>query len=64
MSCEGYNFYSAEEVIIAYNEGRVDLHAFVNVRTPVLEDGKLVITRVIPEGKNEMTYDDFLRGSQ
>ncbi len=29
---EGKAFYSAEEVIIAYNEGKVDLHAFIRVR--------------------------------
>ncbi len=39
---EGYTFYSAEEVIIAYNEKRVDLHAFINVKAYVKEDGKLV----------------------
>ncbi len=27
-------------------------------------DGKLVITRVVPEGKKEMSYEDFLRGYQ
>src|SRR6201994_622431 len=32
---EGKIFYSAEEVIIAYNENRVDLHAFIKVRTNV-----------------------------
>src|ERR1700745_3565971 len=39
---EGKAFYSAEEVIIAYNEGRVDLHAFIKVKTNVREDGKLL----------------------
>src|SRR5919206_879875 len=39
---EGKAFYSPEEVIIAYNEGRVDLHAFIKVKTIVREDGKLV----------------------
>ncbi|HEY4797477.1 MAG TPA: DNA-directed RNA polymerase subunit beta', partial [Bacteroidia bacterium] len=29
---EGITFYSAEEVIIAYNEGQVDLHAFIKVK--------------------------------
>ena len=29
---EGKHFYSAEEVIIAYNEGRVDLHAWIKVK--------------------------------
>jgi len=32
---EGKIFYSAEEVIIAYNEGRVDLHAYIKVKTHV-----------------------------
>ncbi len=32
---EGKHFYSAEEVIIAYNENRIDLHAFIKVRTNV-----------------------------
>src|SRR5882762_8084727 len=32
---EGKYFYSAEEVIIAYNEGRVDLHAYIKVKTRV-----------------------------
>jgi len=39
---EGLAFYSSEEVIIAHNEGRVDLHAFIKVKTNVIEDGKLV----------------------
>ena len=39
---EGKAFYSPEEVIIAYNEGRVDLHAFIKVKTNVREDGRLL----------------------
>jgi DNA-directed RNA polymerase subunit beta' len=39
---EGKAFYSPEEVIIAYNESRVDLHAFIKVKTNVREDGRLV----------------------
>ena len=38
---EGKAFYSPEEVIIAYNEGQVDLHANIKVKTNVREDGKL-----------------------
>lgn len=29
-----------------------------------ISDGKLVITRVLPEGRKEMDYGDFVRGSQ
>jgi DNA-directed RNA polymerase subunit beta' len=38
---EGKAFYSAEEVIIAYNEGRIDLHANIKVKSIVREDGEL-----------------------
>jgi len=36
---EGFRFYSPEEVIIAYNENKVDLHAIIFVRLDVEEDG-------------------------
>jgi DNA-directed RNA polymerase subunit beta' len=39
---EGKVFYSAEEVLIAYNEGVIDMHAWIRVKSNVLEsDGKL-----------------------
>ncbi len=41
---EGSTFYSAEEVIIAFNEGKIDLHAVIKVRANVeVEEGKLGI---------------------
>ena len=39
---EGMIFYSPEEVIIAYNERVVDLHAFIKVKLTVKEDGNLI----------------------
>ncbi len=39
---EGMIFYSPEEVRIAYNEKRVDLHAIIKVKVDVKEDGELV----------------------
>ena len=39
---EGLSFYSEEEAIIALNEGRVDIHAKVNVRVNDIVDGKPV----------------------
>ena len=36
----------------------------IRVTDATYTNGELVITRVIPEGKNEMSYDDFLRGYQ
>ncbi len=39
---EGKSFYSMEEVMIAYNENKVELHAGIKVRTKVRQSGKLV----------------------
>jgi DNA-directed RNA polymerase subunit beta' len=39
---EGMTFYSPEEVIIAYNERRVDLHAIIRVRMNIMtEEGEI-----------------------
>jgi DNA-directed RNA polymerase subunit beta' len=48
---EGKLFYSTDEVIIAYNEGVVDLHAYIKVRTNIrnadgLLEHKLIETTV------------------
>ena len=43
---EGMSFYSPEEVIIAYNEKKVDLHAMIKVRMNLLEDGKEVVSKM------------------
>ena len=60
---EGKKFYSPEEVIIAYNEKKVDMHAIIYVKVPVRkEDGSIVeemvettvgrvkFNQVVPEG--------------
>jgi DNA-directed RNA polymerase subunit beta' len=39
---EGMRFYSPDEVIIAYNEGRLDLHSYIKVKTRIRENGVLV----------------------
>ncbi|MEM9990263.1 MAG: DNA-directed RNA polymerase subunit beta' [Bacteroidota bacterium] len=47
MKGEGRRFYSAEEVVIAYNEGQLDLHSSITVRGRVEdENGNLTIGRV------------------
>ncbi len=60
---EGMRFYSPEEVIIAHNEGRADMHANIKVRVNVRENGKLVnkmvdttVGRVV---FNTVVPDDF-----
>ncbi len=60
---EGRRFYSAEEVIIAYNEGQADLHATIQVKAKVEEEdgaplkiklistsvGRVLFNQVVPE---------------
>ena len=60
---EGMSFYSPEEVIIAHNEGRADMHAIIKVRVKVREEDKLVtklvettVGRVI---FNQVVPDDY-----
>jgi len=44
---EGMTFYSAEEVIIALNEKRVDLHAMIKVKINNFVEGETLVTKVI-----------------
>ena len=43
---EGMSFYSPEEVIIAHNERRVDMHAVINCRVKVRENGEIVTKKI------------------
>jgi len=44
---EGLSFYSSEEVIIAYNERKLDLHAFIKVKANVKEKDGTIINKLI-----------------
>ncbi|RYE27512.1 MAG: DNA-directed RNA polymerase subunit beta' [Sphingobacteriaceae bacterium] len=44
---EGLTFYSSEEVIIAYNEKKLDLHAFIKVKAKVKESDGQIVSKVI-----------------
>src|SRR6187431_557071 len=44
---QGAAFYSPEEVLIAYNEGRVDLHAFIKVKIDNVIEGDKLVAKVI-----------------
>jgi len=45
---EGRKFYSPEEVIIAYNEGVIDMHAWIHVRANVEdEENGSIVTKLI-----------------
>ncbi|MDX1938195.1 MAG: DNA-directed RNA polymerase subunit beta' [Flavihumibacter sp.] len=44
---EGMRFYSTDEVLIAYNEGKVDLHAWIKVKAGVREANGDVVIKLI-----------------
>ncbi|MFM6976351.1 MAG: DNA-directed RNA polymerase subunit beta', partial [Sphingobacteriaceae bacterium] len=44
---EGQTFYSAEEIIIAYNEKKLDLHAFIKVKANVKEKDGSIVNKII-----------------
>ncbi len=44
---EGQAFYSAEEVMIAYNEGQLDLHAAIKVRARVEDEDNNMVIKLI-----------------
>ena len=44
---EGGVFYSPEEVIIAHNEGALDMHAAIKVKTTDLDENGEIITRLV-----------------
>ncbi|MDC0230689.1 DNA-directed RNA polymerase subunit beta' [Aureispira] len=56
---EGRNFYSSEEVIIAYNEGNIDLHALINVRARTLdEEGNFVYDKRIETTVGRVIFNE------
>ena len=66
---EGMTFYSPEEVLIAYNENAIDLHAFIkvriefadgeNIKSKIIETtvGRVLFNQVVPK---EMGFIDQL----
>ncbi len=44
---QGKAFYSLDEVVIAYNENQVDLHANIKVRTNVRENNGTIVKKLI-----------------
>ncbi|MBL7684156.1 MAG: DNA-directed RNA polymerase subunit beta' [Flavipsychrobacter sp.] len=57
---EGMAFYSSEEVIIAYNEGRVDLHAFIKVKVDVLNKDGQTQKQLIETTVGRVMFNQFV----
>jgi DNA-directed RNA polymerase subunit beta' len=53
-------FYSSEEVIIAYNEKKIDLHAFIKVKGKIRDrDGKIV-TKIIETTVGRVLFNEHV----
>ncbi|WP_315816809.1 DNA-directed RNA polymerase subunit beta' [Paraflavitalea speifideaquila] len=57
---EGKAFYSAEEVIIAYNEARVDLHAYIKVKVDVRENDGTLKRKLIETTVGRILFNQFV----
>src|SRR5574337_1621885 len=57
---EGKAFYSAEEVIIAYNEKRIDLHAWIKVKTNVRNDDGTLSRKLIDTTVGRVIFNQFV----
>jgi len=55
---EGLSFYSPEEAIIAYNEGKVDMHAIVNVRSQDLDENDELKTMMIDTTLGRILFNE------
>ena len=56
---EGISFYSSEEVIIAYNEGRINLNASIKVRVPIKEN-KQIVTKLIKTTVGRVLFNEVV----
>ena len=57
---EGLTFYSDEEVKIAFNEGRVDLHAYIKVRAQIKNDKGDLETKLIETSVGRVLFNEFV----
>jgi DNA-directed RNA polymerase subunit beta' len=55
---EGLSFYSPEEAIIAYNEGKVDMHAIVNVRSQDFDENGELKTMMIDTTLGRILFNE------
>jgi len=56
---EGMTFYSAEEVDIAYSDRKIDLHAIINVKVDVKENGEIV-NKLIETTVGRVMFNQFV----
>jgi DNA-directed RNA polymerase subunit beta' len=57
---EGKSFYSEEEVIIAYNEKTIDLHAWIKVKTNVRSDDGVLTHKLLETTVGRVLFNQFV----
>ncbi len=57
---EGRAFYNAEEVVIAYNEGQADLHAWIKVKAQVRTATGSIETKLIDTTVGRVIFNQFV----
>jgi DNA-directed RNA polymerase subunit beta' len=57
---EGGTFYSAEEVNIAINEGKLDIHAQIKVRLDIMDDEGEVTSQIIETTAGRVMFNEFV----
>ncbi len=57
---EGKAFYSQDEVLIAYNEGKIDLHAHIKVKTIVRNDKGELNNKLIETTVGRVIFNQFV----
>ena len=56
---EGKAFYSPEEVIIAYNEGQLDLHAYIKVKVNVRNENDVLEKKLLETTVGRVLFNQF-----
>jgi DNA-directed RNA polymerase subunit beta' len=56
---EGKAFYSSEEVIIAYNEGQIDLHAYIKVKVNVRNEQEGLDRKLLETTVGRVLFNQF-----
>jgi DNA-directed RNA polymerase subunit beta' len=57
---EGKAFYSSEEVIIAYNENKIDLHAHIKVKTNVRAEDGTITNKLLETTVGRVIFNQFV----
>src|SRR5690606_37409191 len=57
---QGQTFYSAEEVIIAYNERKIDLHAFIKIKAKTKEKDGSIVSKIIDTTVGRVLFNEMV----